>query len=92
MSKLPLIVAALLVVPAPGLAKIVFQESAPRHSPPKAENAKSDLDNIECRNEDVTGSRLKAHQVCLTRQQWWSYEQEDKQRLQEMQIIGYTSH
>lgn len=92
MSKLPPIAAALLVVPAPGLTQIVFQEPAHRHAPPKAENAKSDLDNIECRNEDVTGSRLKAHQVCLTKQQWWSYEQEDKQKLQEMQIIGFTSH
>ena len=92
MLKLPLVVAAFLVIPAPGLAKIVFQEPAPKLAPPKVESAKSDLDNIECRNVDVTGSRLKAHQVCLTKQQWLSYEQEDKQKLQEMQIVGFTSH
>ena len=31
-------------------------------------------------------------QICLTKQQWWTYEQEDKQKLKEMQIIGFTSH
>jgi hypothetical protein len=92
MSKLPHIVAALLIVPAPGLAQIVLQEPARTPAPSKAGNNKSDLDNLECRKVDVTGSRVKKQQVCLTKQQWWSYEQEDKEKLQEMQIIGFTSH
>ena len=92
MSKRPYIAASLLAVPAAAAAQIVFQEPAHMHAASKTENSKSDLDNIECRAVDVTGSRLKRHQVCLTKQQWWSYEQEDKQRLQEMQIIGFTSH
>jgi len=95
MSKFPLIAVALLVAPTPVLAQIVFQEPAPK-APAKAAlaaaNTKSDLDNLECRMVDVTGSRVKKQQVCLTKQQWWSYEQEDKQKLQEMQIIGSTSH
>ena len=90
MSKLPLLIAMLLVAPAPALAQIIFEEPAPRHLPPRA-HAKTDLDKLECRAEDMTGSRLKSHQVCLTKQQWWSYEMEAKQRLQELQVIGYTS-
>lgn len=92
MSKVHIIAAAALIVPAPVLAQIVFQDAPRRVAPTKAAGPKSDLDQIECRAQDTTGDRLERHQVCLTKQQWLSYEQEAKQRVLELQVIGFTSH
>jgi len=88
MSKLPLIAAALLAIPAPALAQIVFVDTPPLAPPTKADKSKSDWDKIQCRAEDETGSRLRREQVCLTKWQWWAYEQEAKQRVYDWQRIG----
>lgn len=91
MSKFPLIAAALLAVPTPVLAQFTFVDDLTKFTPTKVEKAKSDLDYLECRNEDTLGSRLGKHQVCMTKQQWWTYEQEDKMRVHDWQVIGYRN-
>ena len=91
MSKLFLIAAGLLAVPAPVVAQIVFEGDLTKFVPTKADKSKSDLDHLECRSEDVTGSRLERHQVCMTKQQWWTYELEDKMRVHDWQVIGYRN-
>ena len=92
MSKFALIAAALLAVPAPVFAQIIFVDDLSKFTQTKSDKSKSDLDKLICRSEDSLGSRLDRHQVCLTKQQWFSYEQEAKQRVQQWQIIGLTSH
>jgi len=92
MSKTSLIAAALFVIPAPAVAQIVFVDAPPIAPPTKMDKSKSDTEKIECRAENQLGSRLGRHQVCLTKEQWWAYEQEDKQRVQQWQIIGYRSN
>lgn len=88
MSKFVMIAAALLAVPAPVVAQIVFQDDSTKFTPTKADKSKSDLDKVVCRAEDVLGNRLERHQVCLTKEQWFSYEQEAKQRVYDWQRIG----
>lgn len=92
MSKLTLIAAALLALPAPALAQIVFEGDLTKFVPTKAEKAKSDLDHLECRAQDVLGSRLQRHQVCLTKAQWQIYDQEEKQAVHDWKIIPLSSH
>ena len=88
MSKFPLIAAALFVIPAPALAQIVIVDSPPVVAPTKAGATKSDWDKVECRSEDVLGSRLERRQVCLTKWQWYTYEQEEKNLVYDWQRIG----
>ena len=88
MLKFAFIGAALVAAPAPALAQIVFVDPPSHFELTKADKFKSDLDKVECRSEDVLGSRLERHQVCLTKEQWFSYEQEAKQRVYDWQRIG----
>ena len=92
MLKFPLIAAALSAVPFPAIAQIVFQDVPVHVQPSKIAPAKSDWDKIECRAEDVLGSRLERRKVCLTKWQWFAFEQEEKQRLQQWQIVGFSSN
>ena len=97
MSMLRFVAAALLVLPTPVVAQIVFQDAPGKVAPAKAaatsdRATKSDLDEIECRAEDVLGSRLERHKVCLTKEQWWLFEHEERERIQEWQIVGSSSH
>ena len=78
MSKLVYITAALMVIPAPAMAQIVFDDSPPSATPAKGAKAKSDVDKVICRMQDTVGSRLQAHQVCMTKSQWFAYEQQYK--------------
>ena len=91
MSKLALLTAGLLIIPAPVAAQITVDDAPIKVALAKP-NLKSDLDRIECRAEDTTGSRLQRNRVCLTKQQWWSYEQEAKQRVQQWQIVAYANN
>jgi hypothetical protein len=92
MSKLAYMTAVLMVVPGPALAQIVFQDAPAIPPPTKAEKSKSDLDKIVCRSQETLGSRLERHQVCLTKEQWLSAEQEAKNKVHDMQTIGLKSH
>jgi len=89
MSKLAYITAAILVIPAPALAQIVFQDTPPAAAPApaKAPGVPSDLDKIECRMQETIGSRLQAHKVCMTKQQWFQAEQDEKNKVKELQDL-----
>ena len=93
MSKFSLIAAAFLAMPAPALAQIVFVDPPPQIAPPtRADRMTSDTEKIVCRAENPTGTRLDRHQVCLTNEQWWAFEQEARQRMQEWGRLGSSSH
>ena len=77
MYKHSIIPVFLLITPVPALGQIVF-EDPPIKAAPARERIKSDLDRIQCRMQDTTGTRLGRHQVCLTREQWLIYEAEEK--------------
>lgn len=90
MSKFILIAATLLAVPAPVVAQTIFEDGVDvtKFTPTKQDKLKSDWDKVECRTEDTLGSRLDRNRVCLTKWQWWAYEQEAKQRVYDWQRIG----
>ena len=92
MSKFPLIATALLLVSTPVFAQIIIEDSPLLLPPTKAGVNKSDWDKVVCCSQDVLGSRLEKHQVCLTKWQWWTYEQEEKQQVYDWQRIGMVSH
>lgn len=94
MSKLAWITAAALLIPAPALAQIVFDDSPPPAAPAKAANGKSGVDKVICRSQDEIGSRLKTHQVCLTAEQWRTYELDVQHQLSDLQAKapGPSSH
>lgn len=85
MSRLAWITAAVLLMPAPAVAQIVFDDSPPPAVPAKGAKAKSDVDKVICRSQDEIGSRLKTHQVCLTLDQWRTYELNVQQQASELQ-------
>jgi hypothetical protein len=93
MSKLAYIAAALMMISAPASAQIVVQDSpvAPPSQATKSAAAKSDVDKVVCRIQDTIGSRLQSHQVCMTKQQWWAYEQEAKQKVHDLQDTGFVA-
>lgn len=85
MSKYAFVAAGLLVVSAPGLGQIVIQDTPTPVVPAKNAAPKSDLDKVVCRMQETIGSRLDSHQVCMTKQQWWQFEQDNKLKVQEIQ-------
>ena len=86
MRMLAYLTVAALVVPAPAMAQIVFDDSPAKAVPAKSA-AKGDLDKIECRQQETIGSRLQAHKVCLTREQWIQAEQDNRRKVQELQEL-----
>jgi len=85
MSKLAYVTAALLLIPAPALAQIVFDDSPPTTASPGKGKTKSDVEKLQCRTQDTIGSRLQAHQVCMTKSQWFAYEQAYKDQVADVQ-------
>jgi invasion protein IalB len=85
MSKYAFITAGLLVISAPALAQIVIQDTPTPVPTAKNSGVKSDTDKVICRMQETIGSRLQSHQVCLTKQQWWQFEQDNKTKVQEIQ-------
>jgi hypothetical protein len=92
MSKFACLTALLMVLPGPALAQIVFQTAPTVPPPTNAEKSKSDLDKVVCRSQETLGSRLDRQQVCMTKQQWFSAEQEAKNKVHDMQVLGLLSH
>jgi hypothetical protein len=85
MLKFAYIAAALMLAPATAFAQIVFDDTAAATATPARAGAKSDLDKIVCRVQDTIGSRVQAHRVCLTKQQWFQAEQDEKNKVKELQ-------
>lgn len=85
MSKFAFITAGLLTVSAPAFSQIVIQDTPTPVVPAKNAGSKSDVDKVVCRVQETIGSRLESHQVCMTKQQWWQYEQDNKRKVQEIQ-------
>lgn len=54
-------------------------------SEPKDAKAKNDPNQVICRTNDVTGSRLQKERTCLTRQQWDQQREELKRTVQRVQ-------
>lgn len=90
MSKRAYLAVALLVLPAPGFAQIVFDNNPPPVTPAGAKPTGTDVDKVECRTQDTLGSRLQAHKVCMTKQQWWQFEQDNKRKVEELQDLTPT--
>ena len=87
MSKFAFFAATALIVPSPVLAQIVFDDTPPPPQTAQMKNgkAKSDADKVVCQSQDTLGSRLEAHQVCMTVQQWQQYQAENRQKTQDLQ-------
>jgi hypothetical protein len=92
MSKLAYLTAVLMVVAGPALAQIATQDAPAVPPPTKVEKSNSDMDKIVCRSQETLGSRLDRQQICMTKQQWLSAEQEAKNKVHDMQVIGLQSH
>ena len=90
MAKLAFVTAALLVLPAPTLAQIVFNDAPAPQAQAKPDKSKSDLDKVECRSQDTLGSRLERRQVCMTKQQWKTNELDAKLKVHDLQMMGDT--
>ena len=90
MSKLACLMAVLTALPAPAFAQIVFQEAPVVPPAAKTEQGKSDMNKIVCRSQETIGSRLERQQVCMTKQQWWQAEQDNKRKVQELQDLTPT--
>lgn len=88
MSNFRVVAAVLLAMPGPVAAQIVFEDAPPKVTPANIDNTKSDWDKIECRAQDLLGSRLERHKVCLTKWQWWLFEHEERDEIRRWQILG----
>lgn len=86
MLKLVYLAVALLAVPSPGAAQIVFDDNPPAAAPAaKGAMAKPDDGVIVCKMQDELGSRVNRHKICLTKGQWRQTEADDKEKLQRIQ-------
>ena len=88
MSKLAYVTAALLVLPAPALAQIVFDDGPPPAAPAKGTQVKSGVDKLVCRTEATIGSRVQGHQVCMTVAQWEERDKGYKEEAREIQDLA----
>lgn len=92
MSKLAFLTAALVAISVPAAAQIAFGDTDQAPKPVKTAKPSKDSDKLVCRSQDSLGSRLDRKQVCMTKEQWAANEQEAKQKVHDMQVIGLTSH
>jgi len=76
MSKLAWITAAVLLMPAPALAQIVFSDTPP--AAPAKGAKKSDVDKVICRSQDEIGSRVRFTKICMTVHEWQMREKDDR--------------
>jgi hypothetical protein len=88
--KLAYAAVALIALPAPGAAQIVFDDNPPAAAPTKGANAKADDTVVVCKIQQDLGSRLDRHKVCLTKGQWRQYEADDKEKVQRIQESAGT--
>ena len=85
-------VLAILILAAAPVS--VFAEATPVAVAATPSAAKATVDprvdpnTIVCKGEDVTGSRLGAKKVCLTRQQWADMSRASRERLDDTQRMS----
>jgi hypothetical protein len=85
-----------VLIAAPALAAPDATTAPPAQSPQPAQPQQSTktaaqiaYDNeIVCQKEEVTGSRLGSHRVCMTRGEWMRSRMEDKAWVERMQRTG----
>lgn len=97
MKRIVGIAASLAIfVTAPALAAPDATAAQPAQSAQPQQPAKTAAqiayDNeIVCQKEEVTGSRLGSHRVCMTRGEWMRSRMEDKAWVERMQRTGDAS-
>jgi hypothetical protein len=88
MMRFSLIIAGLSMVSGAAVAQIAAQPVPVPVPPAKIAKSKSDLDKVICRSQDTLGSRLQAHQVCMTLEQWQQYQYDNRDKAAEMQGLS----
>lgn len=76
---------ALLLLPAPLFAQVPSQAVPTPVPPAGATMAKNDINKVVCEMEEQIGSRLQAHKVCMTVQQWLQFKQDNREKTEQMQ-------
>ena len=65
-----LAIALVLASTAPTMAEVTAGQPPADSSAQSKKPKQTDLDQVVCRYEEVTGSRLGGHKVCHTRREW----------------------
>lgn len=90
-----LAVSFVVFMPAPALAAPDATVAQPQQSAQAQQSstpARAAYENeIVCQKEEVTGSRLGSHRVCMTRGEWARSRMEDKAWVERMQRTGDAS-
>ena len=63
---------------------------APAKGAAQSDKPKNDLDQVVCRYEEVTGSRLGGRKVCHTRREWEQISADARDHTALHQASGYT--
>ena len=72
------LLAAMITAAVPAAAQVAT-------SKPAKDPAKDDLNRVICEREEVTGTRLGAHRVCLTVLQWQEKRREHRESTERVQ-------
>lgn len=88
MMKFALLMAGLSMISGAAVAQTQTQPVPAPVPPAKVAKSKSDVDKVICRSQDTLGSRLQAHQVCMTLEQWQQYAYENRQKAQDLQGLS----
>ena len=88
MMKFALMIAGFSMVSGAAVAQSASQPVPAPVPPAKISKSKSDVDKVVCKSEDTLGSRLQAHQVCMTLQQWQQYQYDNREKAQQMQGLS----
>jgi hypothetical protein len=84
MSKLPCLLAA-MVIAAP-----VAAQTVPAAQPAPTNSKKSDADKLVCQRQDEIGSRLNAKKVCMTVKEWQEFRSQSRENLERWQQSAGT--
>ena len=96
MKRILVLAAFAALIPTPALAAPDAAAGQPAQPAQPQQTSKTAAqiayDNeIVCQKEEVTGSRLGSHRVCMTRGEWMRSRMEDKAWVERMQRTGDAS-
>lgn len=75
-----------------GVAAAMVATAAVAQAPSEASDAKkTDPNEVICRTQNATGSRLDRVRVCKTRAEWAQMRQEQRTTMDRVQTVGGTS-